>query len=1694
MVLRRLDLEPYQRLPALARLRLVSKTWNQILCQQFGNDFDAASDHSSDSHRSIFFARGPIRDITTYHLHLGGIRQAFIDSRQLTGVGLSRLAQQLTPTSTHLHFFGCSGTRISFETFSAMIPQIGEAMREFSIRDCPRFQDSIGAFYAMRPANLTSLRLEMLWENTIQRGEQYCDFSAAPQTSDENLLDFLWHMSRFPKAVNLSGCEQLTDACAEALSTMALQRVSRICLSGCRGFTAAGFALLLGRFAQDLNHLDVSNCPGLSDQVAESLDGKIPHSCHQMNLLECPNLSLAGYLTLLRALPENMESLAIGGNLSQLNSDNLHAILAALPPGLERLVLAGDQFADTAFLALDEHLPEHVQQVDLSGCSQLRSIEFRQANDRQVRALIYCLPPNVQALSIGSNAEITTQIYPALLTKLRSSLQAIDIDHATFSASTAADMQRLYSGSLTCLSIATVDGEGRSARSLAQCLCPEAKLFGVLGFDMTGDQLREVLGYLPATLSELCIGDNRQLANQDLTVISNALPRVPNLQVLVIGACPNISGSLKVRRCTNLEQLSLVNCPNVAADKIEELTASLPPSLRRLELSGTMMTNATVQQLPHRLAADAQVEIVLDRCPQITGDCLASLKTWIQGRPDGQRTVSLRDCPGVRHLSFANAAGLYRLLRDTSFPNLEVITLADCEIDPRSIENLARWMPTSIEQIDLSGNVGRSHHCWRTFCLNLPTNLRVLNLENTGVTDTDLDQLMATPPLHLQEVRLAGSAVRRLNFFRGGDAITNNHFHAFTGNPTINAITSIDATGCVNLTDTILLQDSPWHVDNLTQLRLGGCTGLTAEGLMGLQALLSRCIDLEEVDIRSCQAGLDYSWIPSHIRRLAVGNVATDDIELAREWARTLPPSLLSLTVDDSDATSELILALADALLPHLQTLSLANCQRVDAAAFGKLMRERGQQLNALDISGCTGLGEEGCRAIATNCSSTLKTLRIEVDTLKDAHAKILIDALGSGIEQLYLGGRITDKTLRRLSKAAPAALRLLSLRGCQRLTAEGIQAMLRNLPSMQEIDLSDIRMSTIDLSVGGWPRITRLPQQLKKLSLADFSQPIPTLDQLETIVAGSEGCYNQPGLWEEFFRQMPSRCINISLTGCPLDDNMSAILAPKLGHCRRFDVDEASCLTEAALGLIIDALPNDVRALNLSGAALTEGLALRLAPKLTQCSRLNLSDCPLLSWQGLQRIVEALPQYVSKLDLSRLPVDAQIAATLAPKVRQCTDLRLNQCYHLEPGNLFELLNKLPNTIGSLCLGGVPFSEDEAWALAQRVTCATHLELSGCNTLETNQLREVIRALPDSMEVLTLSYTAIDDDLASLLVPKLGSCQKLSLAHAAISADTLANLVAAMPNNFSQLHVNGTQFDDRLAEQFQTKFHCCRSLRFGDTGLTDAGFAQLARVLPDNIHRLQAPYSLGPASAAVLASKLSYCQELDIRRCRELQPTGALRTLITALPLTIRRLHMTHTNPSWEVIQDLIPKLGHCIYLNINCSDQFTIADLCVLAETLPANLIGLHAHGTAFNDDVAQLIAPKLTRCQHISLGRTAGLSKAGLQIILASLPSTVACVWLSGAPLDSELALILASKLGRCRTLDIARCNQLNSGDIDQLLRQLPVSVKEILISGTHISDRAAANLAERLGHRRLRLKCDDCEQLTGAGRTVLERLDRG
>lgn len=259
------------------------------------------------------------------------------------------------------------------------------------------------------------------------------------------------------------------------------------------------------------------------------------------------------------------------------------------------------------------------------------------------------------------------------------------------------------------------------------------------------------------------------------------------------------------------------------------------------------------------------------------------------------------------------------------------------------------------------------------------------------------------------------------------------HIATFAGNrPQV-----IDISHCSHLTDPSFQHMTTLCAASVVSVSLASCWNISSPALVDLAV---RAPNLRTLNLSNCRK----------ISDLALYNILTT--------ARNLEELDLGYCKHISDRSMHTIAAHAST---RLKTLKLARCTSITDAGFATWTYAPSgfPNLTTLVLRDCTFLSDNAIVALTNSCSALQHLDLSFCCNLSDTSVEVLALGLPS-LRKLFLafcGSAVSDSSLRSIGLHLQA-LKQLSVRGCVRVTNEGVKNVLSGIDSLRLLDVSQCR------------------------------------------------------------------------------------------------------------------------------------------------------------------------------------------------------------------------------------------------------------------------------------------------------------------------------------------------------------------------------------------------------------------------------------------------------------------------------------------------------------------------------------------------------------------------------------------------------------------------------------------------------------
>ncbi|CAL1388111.1 unnamed protein product [Linum trigynum] len=386
----------------------------------------------------------------------------------------------------------------------------------------------------------------------------------------------------------------------------------------------------------------------------------------------------------------------------------------------------------------------------------------------------------------------------------------------------------------------------------------------------------------------------------------------PNLTDLTIESCRNIGnqGLQSVgQSCANIKSISIKNCPAVTDHGIAGLVSSASYSLTKVKLQALNISDVSLAVIGHY--GKSVTDLSLSSLPNVS-----ERGFWVMGNGHGLqklKSLTVTSCRG------ATDAGLESVGKGC--PNLKQLSVNKCAF--LSDNGLVAFLKTSaaLESVQLEECYRITQFGFFGSLLNCGTKLKAFSLVNC-MSIRDLTAGTPVPPSQCDSLRSV--FIRNCPGFGDGSLaflsklcpqLQNLEFTGLQGATDSgllqvlegckSGLVKVNLSGCINLSDTVVMEMAKHHGWTLETLNLEGCSRISDASLV---AIAKGCLLLSDLNVSRC-------------------------------------------SITDAGVAS---LAASSGLL-GLQVFSVSGCSMITDKSFSSLV-ELGQTLLGLNFQHCSGI------------------------------------------------------------------------------------------------------------------------------------------------------------------------------------------------------------------------------------------------------------------------------------------------------------------------------------------------------------------------------------------------------------------------------------------------------------------------------------------------------------------------------------------------------------------------------------------------------------------------------------------------------------------------------------------------------------------------------------------------------------------
>ncbi len=413
--------------------------------------------------------------------------------------------------------------------------------------------------------------------------------------------------------------------------------------------------------------------------------------------------------------------------------------------------------------------------------------------------------------------------------------------------------------------------------------------------------------------------------------------------------------------------------------------------------------------------------------------------------------------------------------------------------------------------------------------------------------------------------------------------------------------------------------------------------------------------------------------------------------------------------------------------------------------------------------------------------------------------------------------------------------------------------------------------------------------------------------------------------------------------------------------------------------------------------------------------------------------------------------------------------------------------NGIQNTISitdiRLCATEKKLTEYQIQFLAS-IPCIRIFRIT-CNNAH-EQLMPIIQHLAQfQLLELQLSCKKIQDN-ALLALKNTAKLRKIQLSSCKeISDSALKTFIKSLPTTITTLALCDTNLSDNILLEDIPKFQRLRIFSIGDCPqLSPGAISILLTLLPDTIERLHLSKTKLTDEGLNKISRFQKLKTLNISYCESLSTSG-LENLLVRLPEGMEELDLSETSLTIEgMIQ--ATRFQGLKKLSIRKCPLLPLSVIEYIIWRLPEGLTFTNA------DNITRTIRKRHLRPPKVVDLKYSRLSSEDLNRVLTFLPDTVEELHLTKTNLTDKCLEQIARFHG-LKKLNLRSCKSLSGSALERLLARLPEDMEELDLRDTALTDEGLEQIARF--HRLKKLSINECWSLsTSAVKNILWKLPDG
>ncbi|KAL9226764.1 hypothetical protein vseg_002537 [Gypsophila vaccaria] len=390
-------------------------------------------------------------------------------------------------------------------------------------------------------------------------------------------------------------------------------------------------------------------------------------------------------------------------------------------------------------------------------------------------------------------------------------------------------------------------------KAVARC-CSSLKVLSLWNVPSIGDEGLLEIANGCHHLEKLDLSNCPGITDKALAAIAK---NCPTLNSISIEGCQNVGNEgLQAigQYCANLKSFNIKDCPLIADQGIASLMSSATFTVNKVKLQGLNITDVSLAVIGHY--GKALTDLVLINLPNVN-----ERGFWVMGNAQGLqhlKSLTISSCQGVTDLAVE--------VLGKGCPNLKQFVIKKCAfLSDNGVVSFAK-AARSLESLQLEECHRITQIGFFGLLLNCGPNLKALAMSSCfGFKDMIMGFPFPNRSMPLRSITLSNCPglgdmtlamlaklcpqLQHVNFTRL-PAITDAGLLSLIDScDGGSGLVKVDLSGCINITDNVVVSLAKVHGGTLEVLNLYGCGKVTDASLA---AIAHNCLVLNELDMSKC--------------------------------------------------------------------------------------------------------------------------------------------------------------------------------------------------------------------------------------------------------------------------------------------------------------------------------------------------------------------------------------------------------------------------------------------------------------------------------------------------------------------------------------------------------------------------------------------------------------------------------------------------------------------------------------------------------------------------------------------------------------------------------------------------------------------------------------------------------------------------